>query len=301
MYRTKSGHVFVAVDTHTIFFSNGKPVSDLVFIALTPNNKLPPPSYRPQPAASKLLPSEAQAQPSLYAAASSASYPNASLSNAGAYPANHPVPFVVSPAPTPALPNTFQPPMQPEIRRANPHVPLVYDEHGQHHFNPEPYTPTPTPGSPLAHSPPVVQEYAEATLNTPQHTYDPFQHMNYPPLSVTTPPGGISSSGAATADPSSYGSILAPPTLRLSDNAISDGRSALTDSTGMLPATGLEDAATSFESDQDFMNMLLASDSPEHQATEATGPAATPPEAFLYAPEGSRPGPSPTMQPQRRQ
>jgi hypothetical protein len=40
VYRTKSGDSIYTLDTHTIFFSNGNPVSDLVFLSLGP--KIPP-------------------------------------------------------------------------------------------------------------------------------------------------------------------------------------------------------------------------------------------------------------------
>jgi len=39
VYKHKDAGIFPALDTHTIFFANGKPVSDLVFITLSPSGK----------------------------------------------------------------------------------------------------------------------------------------------------------------------------------------------------------------------------------------------------------------------
>jgi hypothetical protein len=43
VYKHKESGIFAALDRHTIFFANGRPVSDLVFITLTPSVKLPTP------------------------------------------------------------------------------------------------------------------------------------------------------------------------------------------------------------------------------------------------------------------
>ena len=40
IYKHKEAGIFATVDTHKIFYSNGKPVSDLVFITLSTPHKL---------------------------------------------------------------------------------------------------------------------------------------------------------------------------------------------------------------------------------------------------------------------
>lgn len=48
VYKHKDGSAFSTVDSHTIFFSNGQPVSDLVFISLDHTSaRLPSPSSQP--------------------------------------------------------------------------------------------------------------------------------------------------------------------------------------------------------------------------------------------------------------
>ncbi len=46
VWKHKNGALFVTSDLHTIYFSNGTPVSDLVFISISPQSSLPAPNNR---------------------------------------------------------------------------------------------------------------------------------------------------------------------------------------------------------------------------------------------------------------